>query len=176
MSLPTLEAIHNGELVRLRDIELDEVAALRRMFALPGLREWWGAQDPDDDSEILNDGCAFAIEIDGVLAGWLGFDEELDPQYKFASLDIMLAPGYHGRGLGPAALRLAIGWLIDERGHRRFTIDPAADNARAIAAYVDIGFRPVGLLREYELTPDGTYRDGLLMDLLASEIRPPSGL
>lgn len=173
MAAPVLEGDHNGELVRLRPISIadGEIAQLRRMFALPGLREWWGSQDPDDDSEILNDGRAFAIEVDGILAGWLGYEEERDPQYRNASLDIMLAPGFHGRGIGPKALRLAIGWLVAEHQHRRFTIDPAADNARAIAAYADIGFRPVGLLREYELTPDGTYRDGLLMDLLVSEMR-----
>ena len=59
-----------------------------------------------------------------------------------------------------------------ERGHHRFTIDPAAANARAIRAYEAVGFRPVGVLRRYERGPDGRWRDGLLMDLLAVELRP----
>jgi aminoglycoside 6'-N-acetyltransferase len=29
------------------------------------------------------------------------------------------------------------------------------------------GFKPVGLMREYWRDPDGVWRDGLLMDLLA---------
>jgi aminoglycoside 6'-N-acetyltransferase len=35
-----------------------------------------------------------------------------------------------------------------------------------------VGFRPVGVLREYWRAPGGAWRDGLLMDLLASELDP----
>ena len=61
-------------------------------------------------------------------------------------------------------------YLIDERGHHRLTIDPAADNARAIRTYEKVGFRAVGTMREYRRSPDGAWRDGLLMDLLAREL------
>lgn len=57
--------------------------------------------------------------------------------------------------------------LIDERGHHRITIDPAADNARAIRCNESAGFRAVGVMRAYERRPDGSWRNGLLMDLLA---------
>ena len=83
-----------------------------------------------------------------------------------------MATDHQGRGVGPEAIRLAARWLIDERGHHRITIDPAAANARAIRAYEKVGFRRVGVLREYERGPDGTWRDGLLMDLLAAELSP----
>jgi aminoglycoside 6'-N-acetyltransferase len=33
-----------------------------------------------------------------------------------------------------------------------------------------VGLRPVGVLRDYERGPDGTFHDGLLMDLLADEL------
>lgn len=49
-------------------------------------------------------------------------------------------------------------------------IGPAADNAAAIRCYGKVGFRPVGIMRSYERGPDGTWHDGLLMDLLAEEI------
>lgn len=62
--------------------------------------------------------------------------------------------------------------LIEERGHHRITIDPAASNAAAIRTYSKVGFRTVGILREYERDADGgRWRDGLLMDLLARELR-----
>jgi aminoglycoside 6'-N-acetyltransferase len=51
----------------------------------------------------------------------------------------------------------------------RIVIDPAAGNARAIRAYEKVGFRGVGLMREYERGSDGTWHDGLLMELLARE-------
>ena len=64
--------------------------------------------------------------------------------------------------------------LIDDH-HHRLTIDPAADNAAAIACYAAVGFRPVGVMRRYERRPDGMFHDGLLMDLIAGElIRPQS--
>jgi len=52
----------------------------------------------------------------------------------------------------------------------RLIIDPAAHNANAIKAYQRIGFKPVGVMRRYERGPDGTWHDGLLMDLLAEEL------
>ena len=63
-------------------------------------------------------------------------------------------------------------WLIGERGHHRLIIDPAAANTRAIRTYPSLGFKPVGVLRRYEQGPDGTWHDGLLMDLLAEELSP----
>jgi RimJ/RimL family protein N-acetyltransferase len=56
----------------------------------------------------------------------------------------------------------------------RLTIDPAADNQRAIRAYRRVGFRPVGVLRRYERGPDGGWHDGLLMDLLPEDLTDPT--
>ena len=33
-----------------------------------------------------------------------------------------------------------------------------------------VGFKPVGIMRSYERGMDGTFHDGLLMDLLAHEL------
>lgn len=68
------------------------------------------------------------------------------------------------------AIRTLARHLIDDRGHHHLTIDPAADNGRAIACYAKVGFRPVGVLRRNERGPDGGFRDTLLMDLLAEEL------
>jgi aminoglycoside 6'-N-acetyltransferase len=159
MELPLLET---GRLTLrpLRDADIEP------LLEIVNDSEWWGATDPD---EIRNEGRAFAIGVGGELAGWLGFDEENDPDYRFASLDITLAPAYQDRGLGPEALRAVIDWLI-AKGHHRFTIDPAAHNHRAIKAYEKVGFKPVGRLRNYERGRDGSWHDGLLMDLLAEEL------
>ena len=87
-----------------------------------------------------------------------------------ASIDIYLDPAVHGRGLGTDAVRTLARHLIVDRGHHRLVIDPAADNAAAIRFYSNVGFRPVGLMRRYERDLDGTWHDGLLMDLLADEL------
>jgi aminoglycoside 6'-N-acetyltransferase len=69
-------------------------------------------------------------------------------------------------------LRTLTAFLLHERGHHRLTIDPAAHNARAIATYAKLGFKPVGRMRQYERGLDGTFHDGLLMDLLKDEYVP----
>jgi aminoglycoside 6'-N-acetyltransferase len=170
--LPTL---HDGT-VSLRPLAAADVDFLARVIAQPAVARWWGSRANDREhsrSGLLEDvaeRAAFAIEVDGALAGWLGVDECEEPDYRHASLDIFLAPAHHGAGLGPRALRLAARWLVDERGHHRLTIDPAAANERAIGVYASLGFRAVGVMRDYERGPDGAWRDGLLMDLLAHEL------
>jgi len=50
---------------------------------------------------------------------------------------------------------VAIRWFVS-RGHHRFTLDPAADNARAIRSYSAIGFQPVNMVVGFRL--DGMYQ------------------
>jgi aminoglycoside 6'-N-acetyltransferase len=159
----------------LRPLADEDVEPLLAIVTGPRVREWWGTiDDLDHEREGLrNEGQAFVVEVGGEVAGWLGFNEENEPDYRFASLDVALAPAHQDRGLGPEALRTAIDWLVADRGHHRFTIDPALANERAIAAYAKVGFRPVGVMRKYERRADGTWHDALLMDLLAEELPPP---
>jgi aminoglycoside 6'-N-acetyltransferase len=67
-------------------------------------------------------------------------------------------------------VRTLAGWLFEERGHHRVTIDPAAANERAIRAYERVGFKRVGVLRRYERGADGAWHDGLLLDLLPEDL------
>ena len=64
--------------------------------------------------------------------------------YRHARIDIAIVAAGQGRGLGTDAVRTVARWLIERRGHHRLIIDPSAENARAIAAYAKVGFRPVG--------------------------------
>jgi len=162
--------ILRGERVTLRPQEPEDIAALNAIVALPGVREIWGPEPEMDDQD------AFTVIIDSEIAGWLGWYEETDPDYRHGGLDIFLAPRFHGQGLGREALWLGANWLITEKGHHRIIIDPAAANERAIATYASIGFKPVGIMRAYERGPEGDWHDGLLMDLLASELSLGSGL
>ncbi|RKQ91012.1 aminoglycoside 6'-N-acetyltransferase [Solirubrobacter pauli] len=158
--------ILHGERVTLRPLADSDVPALNAIIALPEVRRWWGTDPTVDDQD------AFTIVVDGEIAGWVGWYEEDDPDYRHGGLDIFLAPTFHGRGLGREALRLAARWLIDVRGHHRLIIDPAAANANAIKVYASLGFKPVGVMRNYERGPEGDWHDGLLMDLLADELSP----
>jgi aminoglycoside 6'-N-acetyltransferase len=167
MSVPTL---HSGR-ITLRPIVESDLGPLADIIGEPSVARWW---DESDDPELLRenllmDGAAWAIEADGELAGWLGFTEETEAQYRHVGLDISLTSRVQGKGLGPDALRTAIRWFADDRGHHRFTIDPNARNERAIKAYASVGFKPIGIARRSELI-DGEWTDGLLMDLLIEEL------
>jgi aminoglycoside 6'-N-acetyltransferase len=112
----------------------------------------------------------FAIEHEGRVVGAIQCHAETEPDYRHASIDIYMDPAVHGRGLGTDAVRTLARHLIVDQGHHRLVIDPAADNAAAIRCYSKVGFRPVGVMRRYERDLDGTWHDGLLMDLLADEL------
>ena len=157
----------------LRPVADDDRRRLRDILAEPEVARWWAlsasASDASDDDD--SDGeVQLAIERDSEVVGAIQYAEEQDPDYRHASVDIYLTTSVQGQGLGPDAIRTLARYLFDERGHHRLTIDPAATNTRAIAAYAKVGFKPVGIMRQYERSPDGTWHDGLLMDLLAEEL------
>lgn len=162
-----------SERLTLRPLDEPALDRLVELLAHESVRRWWGTVEGPEAlrEDLRHDGTAFAIEVDGTVAGWLGIAEETTPDYGHVALDIALGAEFHDRGLGAEALRTVVRWLIAERGHHRFTIDPARANERAIRAYEAVGFKPVGVLRRYERAPDGTWQDGLLMDLLAEELR-----
>ena len=164
----------DGRIVHLRALRPTDRASLRAILAQPAVARWWDTADPDaavdDWLEEGGDSVGFAIEVDGRLIGSIQYAEEDEPGYRHAGIDLFLDTDHQGRGLGPDAIRTLARHLIDRRGHHRLTIDPAAANERAIRAYGQVGFRPVGVMRRYERGPDGTWHDGLLMDLVAEEL------
>lgn len=170
------DVILRGDRVRLRPVRPDDRDRLRAILAEPSVARWWGVSDspdqavddwltPDPDTVVL------AIEVDGEIAGSIQFAEEPDPDYRHAGIDLFLATSHQGQGLGTDAIRTTARYLFDVRGHHRLTIDPSAANERAIRAYERVGFRRVGVMRAYERGPDGTFHDGVLLDLLRGELR-----
>lgn len=174
MTRPTPPTLH-GERVTLRPLVDADLDRIRAILAEPAVAAWWGlpgAGDPAADWASGDDGTvAFAIEIDGEMVGSIQYAEEADPDYRHAGIDLFLDTDHQGRGLGRDAVRRLARYLFDDRGHHRLVIDPAAANERAIRSYASVGFRPVGTMRRYERGPDGTFHDGLLMDLLRDELR-----
>ena len=161
-----------GERLVLRPVEAADIAPLAAILREPEIAEWWGDYPEERARAELEGEPGWAIEVDGAVAGWLSFSEEADPDYRHVGFDIFLGTAAHGRGLGREALALAVRHFAG-KGHHRFTIDPAVANERAIRSYAAVGFRPVGVMRAYERGRDGTWHDGLLMDLLADELGPP---
>jgi aminoglycoside 6'-N-acetyltransferase len=157
----------------LRPVQPGDDASLLEIFSDPTVARWWG--DPDKSvADTLNEEegeAHYLIELDGETIGMIQSYEETDSMYRHAGIDISIRSAWQGKGLGPEAIRVLARHLIDDRGHHRLTIDPAAHNVNAIKAYEEVGFKPVGVMRRYERGPDGEWHDGLLMDMLADELR-----
>lgn len=169
--VPTLR----GARVVLRPLVAADRDALLDVLRDPSVVAIWDTRGPEHSADELLAGdtgwTVWAIEVDGEFAGSIQATEEPDVDYRHAGIDIFLSTRFQGRGLGTDALRTLARYLIEVRGHHRLTIDPAASNQRAIRTYERVGFRRVGIMRQYERGKDGTYHDGLLMDLLAGELR-----
>jgi aminoglycoside 6'-N-acetyltransferase len=162
-----------GDRVVLRRLEVDDVGVLVEIQAQPSVARWWDQPNEEDlrrQAAGESEETSFAIIVDGTVAGLIQYAEENDPMYRHAGIDLFLSEELQGRGLGTDAVRTLARHLVQDRGHHRLTIDPAADNHAAIRAYEKVGFKPVGVMRQYERSPSGEWRDGLLMDLLADEL------
>ena len=155
----------------------DDLPALHTILDEPEVARWWRRAEwerVDEEGAVtlaieLKAAGAVAAARGGTVAGCIQYSEETDPDYFSAAVDIFVGTAAQGRGVGPDAMRTLIAWLFDERGHHRLTVDPAAENARAIHVYESLGFRPVGVLRRYERVEDGAWRDALLMELLVED-------
>jgi aminoglycoside 6'-N-acetyltransferase len=164
----------HGDRVVLRPLAEADVPRLVELGSHPEVAHWWAGLTPEhvlakargeDDGVVV-----FAILFDGEVVGLIQHYEETEQEYRHAGIDLFLGAPWHGLGLGTDAVRTMARYLVRERGHHRLVIDPAAHNERAIRCYEKAGFRRVGVMREHWLDPDGIQRDGLLMDLLASEL------
>jgi aminoglycoside 6'-N-acetyltransferase len=164
----------HGAHVTLRPPTEADVPELARIRATEQVQRWW--RGGDDMLVAVTEDLAqpdvetFVIEHKNKVAGAIQWQAETDPDYLHASIDIYLDPALHHRGLGSDAIRALARHLIVDLGHHRLVIDPAADNKAAINCYTRVGFKPVGVMRQYELGLDGAWHDGLLMDLLADEL------
>jgi aminoglycoside 6'-N-acetyltransferase len=166
----TLQGAH----VTLRPAGTADIPELARIRSTPEVLRWWrGGEDMTASvgEDLAEEGTeTFVIEHDGKVAGAIQWHAEEEPDYRHAGIDVYLDPAVHRRGLGADAVRTLARHLIADHGHHRLVIDPAADNVAAIKCYAKVGFRPVGVMRSYERGLDGTWHDGLLMDLLADEL------
>jgi aminoglycoside 6'-N-acetyltransferase len=160
----------SGPRVTLRSTTEEDAAILTPIRNEPEVLRWWSHLEPGEIDEFVADEHSLVIEVAGEVVGAAQYGEEEDPMYRHANIDVYLTASRHGEGLGSEAVRVLARYLLEERGHHRLTIDPAAANRAAIRAYEKVGFRPVGVLRSYEQGPDGSWHDGLLMELLAGEL------
>jgi aminoglycoside 6'-N-acetyltransferase len=160
-----------GQTVVLRPTTPEHVPVFLAILRHPEIAPWWVGYDLERVRRELLGSHGYAIELAGDVVGLIIYREETDPDHRHAAVDLALHPDHQGQGLGCDALRAMARFLFQNRDHHRVVIDPAAHNERAIRSCVRAGFQPVGVMRSYERSVDGTWHDALLMDLLRADLR-----
>lgn len=89
-----------------------------------------------------------------------------------AEAGIWVAPAFRGRGLAPAALRLAGGWLFEVCGLERLELLTEPDNVSMISAAKTAGLVQEGVLRAYVNERDRRL-DLTIMSLLPADLTSP---
>jgi aminoglycoside 6'-N-acetyltransferase len=167
------EPIRTERLV-LREPEEADLPHLVAILREPDVARWWPGFDETEARLAFlgrDDVTVLAIEYQGRPIGAVQFHEQDDPSYRHAGVDLFVSSAFQGKGLGGEAVKGVARHLFQTRGHHRIVIDPAADNQRAIRVYERVGFRQVGVMRQYERGPDGSWHDGVMMELLKTELR-----
>lgn len=168
----------------LRSPQPDDLKPWTAILQEPEVARFWHGYDRERvHTELVSPSDVTVLAITqradsgaaGRVLGAIQYEQETEPEYRHAGIDIFLGARWQGQGLGSEAIRAVVEHLLGPLGHHRIVIDPAAANERAIRTYAHLGFRTVGLLRQYERGADGSFHDGMLMELVASDYRQGEG-
>ncbi len=161
---------------RLRAVEADDLADLARIRSTPEVARWWQARSAEqlaeEEVEGRNDGDAhWTVWVDDERVGFIQAYEETEADYRHGGIDLYLDPSLHGQHFGREITERVARYLLDDLGHHRVIIDPTLANAAAVRCYEQVGFKAVGVMREYWFDHvEQRWADALLMDLLPADL------
>ncbi|MFN8518589.1 MAG: GNAT family protein [Chloroflexota bacterium] len=103
-----------------------------------------------------DDGASAAFVIaDRQLGRALGAVTRFGPEGHIATVGLWLLPEARGRGVGTRALRLVIDWTFATTSVERIDCYIELGNEPSMRMVERVGFRREGLLRAWEVGPDG---------------------
>lgn len=133
-----------GRLTSLRPATSADVTLLVAWHADPEVARFWdGETFTEDEMRARLERPhveAFVVEAEGRPVGYV---QAWQDDGGGGGLDMFLAPGERGRGLGPDAASALARHLVAERGWTRLTVDPYVWNERAIQGWRRAGFEPI---------------------------------
>ena len=101
-------------------------------------------------SELDNRLSAWFVALDGdSVAGYIGSQSVLD---EADMMNVAVHPDYRRQGIGEK-LVLALAQALTEKGIRGLMLEVRESNVPAIALYEKLGFRQVGLRKNYYRAP-----------------------
>ena len=112
----------------------------------------------------------FAIEVDGRVAGGIGYTEHSDVERIGAEVGYWLGHEFWGRGIATAALRLLTGHAFRVNAElRRLYAVPYASNPASARVLEKAGYRREGTLRQSAIK-DGQVLDQWMYAVLRDEL------
>jgi [ribosomal protein S5]-alanine N-acetyltransferase len=110
----------------------------------------------------------FAIEVDGLAVGGIGFMLQQDVERVSAEIGYWLGEPYWGRGICTEAVRAVTAYAIEQHGLTRVFAVPFAHNTASQRVLEKAGFAREGLMRRSAIK-DGRVCDQLLYSFIAPE-------
>lgn len=154
-----------GPLVTLRAPRADDRDPLSAILLEPEVALWWVGYTPERvQKEFIESPVARIIEVEGECAGAMFVLRGDDPEYPTTVIHLFIGTRFRGRRIGEEALALAIRREFAD-GITRVTLDPNVGNEGAIRSYERLGFKRIGVLRDYQVRPGGHLEDALFLDL-----------
>lgn len=126
------------------------------------------AEEMADTIENMKDshGTCMLLMMDGEEIVGIGtIDSSSKSRFRHVgTLGIVISQSHVGKGLGRVLMNALIDWSKDNGQTKKVTLVTHADNERAIALYVSLGFEREGLFRK-DSYDGGSYYDSLSMAL-----------
>jgi len=167
-----------GNLIRLRAIEEDDVAWVNEHFWNPNVTRFLEIVWPEpvegtraflERTRASQDSLALLIETHaGERAGVCGLSA-VEGRMRAADFGIWLEEEFWNRGLGTDAVRTICRFGFREMNLQRIELHVYDFNERGYRAYGKVGFREEGRLRRDQFV-DGHPVDVIVMGLLAEEL------
>jgi len=103
--------------------------------------------------------CAIVVACDEHIRGYAVMSAAAGEAHL---LNICIHPDWHGCGVGRALL----GWMFEEAGHlgaQRLILEVRPSNAAALQLYESVGFRRIGVRKDYYRSHQGR-EDALVLE------------
>lgn len=172
---------HNAHLpaqfpARLRALEREDLRFVHQLSNNANVMRYWFEEPYETYAELTalyeahihaQSERRFIVDVDGDSAGLVEL-VEINTLHRTAEFQIIIAPGYQGRGLARHATRLALdhGFFVLNLHKIYLVVDK--ENEKAMHIYSGAGFRSEGVLRE-EFFMNGQYRDVIRMGIFQRE-------
>lgn len=165
----TLRKIETGDLETLHSYWSDIVVTEYMNVTLKTIEETKHMVDLLNSLPETGEGRRWAIvnKKDGIVIGSCGY-HNVKAEHRRAEVGFELGREYWGKGVIQEVMNAVIRHCFEEIGLNRIEAFVTVGNNRSLNTLEKLGFKPEGVLREYEFT-QGNFHNQVVLALLRSD-------